>query len=120
MKSLLSWKNLGWLLTAIASILLLKSGLSKVLGTTDMVNGFKFFNLSDYMSLIGFAEVLAVIGLYFKMTSKYSVVAITSLMSGAATLHLSLMGGSGVIAPVLVGVLVWAGYCLVNYSESSK
>lgn len=118
MKSLLTLKNLGWLLTAIASILILKSGLSKIVGTTDMVNGFKFFNLSDYMSLIGFAEVLSVIGLYFKITSKYSVIAITSLMSGAAAIHLSLMGGSGLMFPVLVGVLTWAGYCLLNYSKS--
>jgi len=117
MTKFLTWKNLGWLLIAIASILLFKSGISKVVATTDMVNGFKFFNLSDYMSLIGFAELLAVIGLYFKLTSKYSVIVITSLMSGAAAIHLSLMGGSGVMFPVLVAVLAWAGYCLVNYTK---
>lgn len=113
-----TWENLGWLFILIASIMIFKSGISKIVATTDMVNGFKFFNLSDYMSLIGFAEVISVIGLYFKLTSKYSVIAVTSIMSGAAAIHLSLMGGSGIMFPVMVGLLVWAGYCLINYSKS--
>jgi hypothetical protein len=38
-------------------------------------------------------------------------------MSAAAVIHLSYMGGAGIIIPVILGLLAWTGHCLKEYSK---
>jgi len=49
-------------------------------------------------------------------TSKYGAVLLSSYLSGAVALHLAMMGGTGVMVPVVLGLLVWSAYCLRTHT----
>jgi hypothetical protein len=49
-------------------------------------------------------------------TSKYGAVLLSSYLSGAAALHLSMMGVAGVMTPIILGLAVWTAHCLRSYS----
>jgi len=117
MKKYFNWKNIGWFFIIICSAMLINSGLTKVIGTQEMIAGFEFMKLSQYRVYVGIAEILAVVGLVFPKTSAYAAVVITAIMGGAATIHLSLMSGSGVLIPIFVGLLAWTGHCIRKYGN---
>ena len=112
MKKYLTLKNLGWVFTAIVVFLLGMSGVSKVIATDEMIKNFEFMKLTPYLGLIGVSELIGLGLLVYPRTSIYGAVVIGSLMSGAAAIHLSAMGGVGVITPILIGVFAWSGHCL--------
>lgn len=117
MKKYLTIKNLGWLFTVIVSLLMLISGTSKIISTEEMIKNFTSMNLLPYMALIGVMEVIGVVLLTYPKTSIYGAVVISTVMAGAASIHLSLMGGIGLLMPVLIGSMAWLGHCLRNYSK---
>ena len=112
MKKYLTLKNLGWLLTAITVFMVGMSGFSKLFATEEMVKNFEFMKLTPYMALLGVVELLGIGLLVLPKTSIYGAVLIGSYMSGAVAVHLSLMGGTGLFIPILLGVLAWSSYCL--------
>jgi len=116
MKKYLTLKNLGWLLTAVVSFMLGMSGISKVIGTEEMVNNFTTMNLLPYLALLGVVEVAGVVLLIIPKMSKYGAVLLSSYLSGAVAIHLSMMGGAGVLVPIILGIMVWAAYCLRTHS----
>jgi hypothetical protein len=116
MKKYLTTKNLGWLFTAIVAFMLGIAGVSKLIGTEEMVNNFSFMNLSTYLPLVGLAEIAAVVLLAIPKTSMYGAVLITALMSAAAVMHLSLMGGVGVATPIFIGLFAWFAHCNRTYT----
>ena len=118
MKKYMTIKNLGWLFTALITFMLGVSGISKVMGTQEMVNNFTFMHLLPYLGLVGTMELIGVLLLIYPRTSTYGAVIISSLMSAAAAMHLSYMGGSGVIMPIMLGVFAWTGHCLRTYDVS--
>lgn len=120
MKKYLTLKNLGWVLTAIVVFMLGMSGVSKVMGTKEMVGNFTFVNLLPYLGLVGVAELVGVILLAIPRTSIYGAIIITSVMSSAAAIHLSYMNGQGVITPIVLGVLAWSAHCLRKYPTCCK
>jgi DoxX-like family len=95
---------LGWLLTVVVAYFLGKGGFDKVRGTDEMKGNFAFMKLDNYRVAIGLAELVAVVLLIVPSTTLYGAVMIISLMSGAAALHLSLMGGNKTYLPVLIGI----------------
>jgi len=115
MKKYLTLKNLGWVFTALASIMMLMSGLSKILATEEMVKNFTFMNLLPYMGLVGALEIIGVVLLVYPKTSSYGALLISLVMAGATSIHLSAMGGVGMIMPVLIGCIAWTGHCLRAY-----
>ena len=115
MNKYMTTKNLGWLFTFVVTLMLGMSGISKIMGTQEMVNNFTFMNLLPYLALVGVAEVIGVLLLIYPRTSTYGAVVISSVMSAAAAMHLSYMGGSGVVMPILLGVFAWTGHCLRTY-----
>lgn len=117
MKNLFTLKNFGWVLTFILTFMLGVSGVSKVIGTEEMVKTFEFLKLTPYMKLIGFSELVGLGLLIYYRTSIYGAVLLSSLMSGAVALHLSLMGGATVILPIWLGVLAWSSHCLRAYTK---
>ena len=117
MKKYLTIKNLGWIFTVIVSAMMVMSGTSKIIATEEMVKNFTFMNLLPYMALIGATEVVGVALLLYPRTSIYGAILITTVMAGAASIHLSLMGGVGLLMPVLLGSLAWVGHCLRTYSK---
>ena len=116
MKKYLTLKNLGWALTAIVTFMLGMSSVSKIVGTQEMINNFTFMNLLPYLALLGVVELGGVVLLIIPKTSKYGAVLLSSYLSGAAALHLAMMGGAGVMTPIMLGLAVWTAHCLRSYS----
>lgn len=103
---------IGWLFTGIVAIFLGKGALEKIIGTQEMVGNFAYMKLEKYRVPTGVGEILGVVLLAIPMTSLYGMVLITSFMSAAAVLHLSLMNGSKTYMPVIVGILAIVSYIL--------
>ena len=117
MKNLFTWKNLGWLLTVVATVMFGMSAFGKVTGSEEMVKGFEFMKLLPYMKFIGVGELLGVALLIYPRTSIYGAVLLSSFMSGAVALHMSYMGLNSIVAPVVFGVLAWSSHCLRAYTK---
>lgn len=117
MKKYLTLKNLGWGLVILTAFMLLMSGTQKIIGTEEMVKNFTFINLLPYLALVGVTEVIGVALLVYPKTSIYGAVVLSSIMSAAAVIHLSYMGGAGVLIPIVLGLLAWTGHCLRAYSK---
>ena len=103
---------IGWALTAIVAVMLGKGAIEKIIGTQEMVGNFAFMKLEKYRMLTGVGELLGIILLAIPMTSLYGMVLITSFMSAAVVLHLSLMGGAKTQVPLLIGIGAVLGYLL--------
>ena len=116
MKKYLTLKNLGWLLTFLVAFMLGMSSVSKIMSTQEMVKNFTFMNLLPYLALLGFVELAGVVMLIIPKTSKYGAVLLSSYLSGAVALHLAMMGGAGVMTPIILGLAVWTAHCLRSYS----
>ena len=106
MKKYLTLKNLGWALTAIVTFMLGMSSVSKIVGTQEMINNFTFMNLLPYLALLGVVELAGVVMLVIPKTSKYGAILLSSYLSGAVAIHLSMMGGTGVMMPFVLGLTV--------------
>jgi hypothetical protein len=115
MKKYLTLNNLSWLLTLISVFMLVSASVTKLVGTSEAVGNFQFMNLSRYMFTVGLFEFVLAIGLVFPKLSDYAIVGVTAIMGGAIALHLSMMGGAGVMNPILVGLLAWSGHCIRKY-----
>jgi hypothetical protein len=111
MSKYLTLKTLGWLFTAFVTLMLGIGGVSKIIGTEEMVGNFTFMNLNDYLIMVGLLEVLSVGLLINPKTSLYGSILIGSIMTGAVCMHLSL-GFPGTMMPILLGVSGFAGYQL--------
>ena len=120
MKKYLTLKNLGWILAMIVTFLLGMQGVSKLIHTEEAINNFTFMHLSPYLTWVGFAEVLGIVLLLIPRTAFVGAILIGSLMSSAVVMHLSLMGGQGVIVPVVVGLLAWTSSLLREDNPSVK
>lgn len=103
---------IGWVLTAIVAAMLGKGAVEKIIGTQEMVGNFAYMKLEKYRILTGVGELLGVILLLFPVTSLYGMVLVTSFMSAAVVLHLSLMGGAKTYLPLLIGVLAVLSHVL--------
>lgn len=115
MKKLLTWKTLGFIISLLSFFLLVTSGVNKVTKQEDMVKNFEFMHLSSYMVMLGLVEMAASVMILYPKTSKYGTILVTMIMSGAIALHLSLMGGAGVIMPISVMIATWTGHCMREY-----
>jgi len=115
MKNYLTLKNLGWVLTILVSLMLGMAGVSKLIGTQEMINNFTFMNLLQYMPVLGIVELLGVGLLVYPKTSKYGALILSCYLSGAVALHLSLMGGQGIVMPIVLGLVAWTSHCLRSY-----
>ena len=116
MKKYLTLKNLGWVLTALVTFMLGMSSVSKIVGTEEMVKNFTSMNLLPYLALLGFVELAGVVMLVIPKTAKYGAVLLSSYLSGAVAIHMAMMGGTGVMVPIILGLAVWSAYCLRTHS----
>jgi hypothetical protein len=103
---------IGWVLSAAVAAMLGKGAIEKIIGTQEMVGNFAYMKLEKYRILTGVGELLGVILLLFPMTSLYGMVLITSFMSAAVVLHLSLMGGAKTYMPIILGLLAVISHVL--------
>lgn len=103
---------IGWLITGIVTIFLGKGAVEKILGTQEMVGNFAYMKLEKYRVPTGLGELLGIVLLVIPMTSLWGMVLITSFMSAAVVLHLSLMNGVRTYIPIIVGILAVVSYIL--------
>ena len=73
-------------------------------------------NLLSYMALLGVIEFAGVVMLIIPKTSKYGAILLSSYLSGAVAIHMAMMGGNGVMLPIVLGLVVWTAHCLRTYS----
>lgn len=106
---------IGWVLTLVVTVMLGKGAIEKLIGTKEMIGNFEFMKLEKYRVLTGVGELLGVVLLLFPMTSLYGMVLITSFMSAAVVLHLSMMGGAKTQVPIILGVLAVLGHVLRTF-----
>lgn len=112
LQKLFTTNNVGLLLKSLTFFMLGLGGISCIVGTDDMVKNFTFMNLLPYIEFIGVLKLLSVVLLVIPRTSLYGAALVGSIMSAAVALHLSLMGGEGVVTPILIGSMAWVGYFL--------
>jgi hypothetical protein len=112
MENLLTLEMLGWLLTVVVTVMLGKGAIGKVMGTPEMVGNFNYMKLSEYRVAVGVTEIIALLLLITPGVTLYGAVLIACTMSAAVALHLSLMGGAKVSAPLIVGVLALLAHIL--------
>lgn len=117
MKKYLNLNTLSWLLTLISVFMLGSAAVTKLIGTSEAVSNFQFMNLSKYMLTVGLLEFIFAVGLLLPKVSNYAIVGVTAIMGAAVAMHLSLMGGVGVLNPIIVGVLAWSGHCIRKYKS---
>jgi len=117
MKNLFTWKNLGWVFTGVLTFMLGMSAFGKITSSEEMVKTFEFLKLMPYMKFIGLGELVGLGLLIYPRTSVYGAVLLSSFMSGAVALHMSLMAGASVMVPVVLGVLTWSAHCLRTYTK---
>ena len=103
-------KIIGWVFAGLTAFLLVPTAFSKVMLIEESVANFKFMNLSPYLQLVGFMELVSLLLLLIPRTSIVGAILLGSIMSGAVVAHLSLMGGSNVLAPISVAILGWLSY----------
>ena len=103
---------IGWVLSVMTSLFLLKGAVDKLRGTEEMVGNFAYMKLEKYRLHTGVGELLGALLLLIPVTSLYGAILIACFMSGAVTLHLSLMGGTKTNFPILVGLAAVLGYIL--------
>jgi putative oxidoreductase len=117
MKKYITLKNLGWLLTAIVTLLLGMSGVSKISGTEEMTANFTAMNMLPFMALVGVMELAGIVALLIPRTSIYGALLLSSVMSGAVAVHVAMFGGAGILMPIFLGASAWAAHCLRTYSK---
>lgn len=109
--SLLSFSTLGWVVSAVVAFMMVMGGVSKILSTEEMVGNFEYMNLSPYMLLVGFLELVGGVMLVVPRLSQYGATLIGAVMAAAVCMHLSL-GFPGAEMPIMLGVGGFLGYKL--------
>ena len=103
---------IGWIFAAVVAFMLGKGGLDKIRGSHEAISNFAFMKLQDHRRIIGVFEILAAVFLLIPSLQIAGIFLVCCLMSGAAALHLSLMGGQKTWLPILMIVLSVASYFL--------
>jgi len=101
----------GWTLTALPALLLLFSGVMKLVNPAGMPE--EFTRLGYPVSLaagIGIVELLCTVVYLIPRTSVLGAILLTGYLGGATATHVRI--GDLFIMPILVGVVLWAGLYL--------
>ena len=101
----------GYILSALPVLMLLFSGVMKLLKPASVMEGFVRLGYPESLALgIGIVE-LACAALYvIPRTSVLGAILLTGYLGGATATHLRI--GEPFFAPIVLGVLVWGGLFL--------
>ncbi len=95
----------GWVLTGIAGLLILSSGIFKLSGAPMIVEGMTKLGVGPYIPLLGTMEIVFTALFVFPKTSKIGFLLVTCYFAGALATDLS--HGNPIMTPILILVLVW-------------
>jgi len=95
----------GWVLTGIAGLLIISSGIFKLSGAPMIVEGMTKLGVGPYIPLLGTMEIVFTVLFVFPKTSKIGFLLVISYFAGALATDLS--HGNPIMTPILILVLVW-------------
>ena len=96
-----------WALQILIALFLIRVGVPKLLGDPVMVQTFGAIGAGQWFRyLTGTLEVAGSIGLLIPGITGYAAIVLAAVMTGAVVTHLVILGGSPVIALVLLAALL--------------
>ena len=102
----------GRILSALPVLMLLFSGVMKLMKPAAVVQGFAHFGYPESLALsIGILELACAIVYVIPRTSVLGAILLTGYLGGATATHVRI-GEALFIIPVILGVLVWGGLFL--------
>ncbi|HQU41473.1 MAG TPA: DoxX family protein [Pirellulales bacterium] len=103
---------IGWLLSALPSLLLLFSGSMKLVQSGDIVKMFEHLGYPEHLALIlGIVEVGSTLVYLIPRTSVLGAILLTGYLGGAIATHVRLLEGQFLV-PLVLGLLIWGGLFL--------
>lgn len=101
----------GYILSALPTLLLLFSGVMKLVKPPSVMEGFVRLGYDESLALgIGLVELVCTVLYLVPRTSVLGAILLTGYLGGATATHLRI--GEPYYAAVLLGVLVWGGLFL--------
>jgi DoxX-like family len=101
----------GRIVSTLPALMLLLSGVMKLVKPTEVVEGFVHLGYRDDLALgIGLLELACTVLYLLPQTSVLGAVLLTGYLGGATATHVRV--GEPYFAPILLGVLVWGGLYL--------
>ena len=101
----------GCFLSALPVLMLLMSGVMKLMKPAPVVEGFTKLGYSDSLALgIGILELVCTALYVIPRTSVLGAILLTGYLGGATATHLRV--GDPYFAPVVLGMLLWGGLYL--------
>jgi len=102
----------GRILSALPVLLLLFSGVMKLMKPAAVVQGFAHFGYPESLALsIGILELACAVVYVIPRTSVLGAILMTAYLGGATATHVRI-GDPSFFIPVILGVLVWGGLFL--------
>ncbi len=101
----------GRILSAVPVLMLVMSGVMKLVKPAAVVEGFAHLGYPESLALwLGLLELACVVVYLVPRTSVLGAILLTGYLGGATATHVRL--GEPFFGPVLLGVLVWGGLYL--------
>jgi hypothetical protein len=102
---------IGWVLSVLPVLLLVFSAVVKLMRSAPVVEGFQKLGFPDRTIVpIGITELLCALIYIIPQTAVLGAILLTGYLGGATVTQLR--AGESIIAPILVGVVVWLGLFL--------
>ena len=103
---------MGWLLSALPSLMLLFSGSMKLVKPDDIVKGFEHLGYPEHLALtLGIVEVGCTLVYLIPRTAVLGAILLTGYLGGAIATHVRLLEMQFLV-PLILGVLIWLGLFL--------
>ncbi|HEY8936767.1 MAG TPA: DoxX family protein [Cyclobacteriaceae bacterium] len=96
---------LVWIFTIVVSLLIVSSGVAKLVGAKEVVEKLTEIGVGSYAPLFGIMEIAFIILFLIPKTIKIGFILITCYFAGAIATDLSHAGS--IFSPVLILSLVW-------------
>lgn len=101
----------GFVLSVLPSLLLLFSGVMKLMGGPQLAEGFQMLGWPIHLAVpLGILEIAVTLIYLYPRTAVLGAILVTGYLGGAVATHVRI--GDAFWMPVLLGVLVWGGLFL--------
>jgi DoxX-like family len=101
----------GWIASALPVLMLIVSGVMKLVKPAPLMEGFARFGYSESLAFgIGIVELACTVIYLIPRTSVLGAILLTGYLGGATATHVRI--GDPFFVPIVLGVLVWVGLLL--------